>query len=379
VFNKNRKKTRYLWVYSAGDDWTISWHEKMIKRRRDRGYDVIGFCNTPLSLQRGWLPFPELDRRWREGDPNLLEMYSSLLEYVQNSDVLILYNGANLHPEFVKLLHILKVYTAGDDPESTDILTKPIARFFNIHLINNIACLQMYRDWGLKQVHFWPLGSLNTIDELADINEENIRDLTKRTTPIIFCGGYTSWRYERMQKLIKSFPSAFVAGQGMPQGYISSDELAKRYRGSQIGWNLHNSTGPINFRTYDLPSYGVMQICDNKKTLGEIYQLNKEVIGFDTIDECIELTKYYQDSPEEQRDIALAGWQRWEKDYHPDQVWLRLTNIVDTYYSNFYEKQDPTDIQEIKKFLIKKQNSCFFTHHIPFRISKVISNFFRVR
>ncbi|OPX94107.1 MAG: Spore protein YkvP [Syntrophorhabdus sp. PtaB.Bin027] len=367
------KKIKYLWVYSASNKWVVSWHERLIKRRRERGYDVIGFCNTPLSMQRRWLPFPELDRRWKGGDPKLLSMYESLLDCLFDRDVLILYNGANLHPEFVKLLSILKVYSAGDDPESTEILTKPIAPAFDIHLVNNIACLGMYRSWGLKNVYFWPLGSLSTIDDVSDLTEESIIDVSKRKIPIVFLGGVTAWRKKRQKELMKYFPNAFVAGRGQPRGYISWNEMWQTYRNSQIGWNIHNSSGPINFRTYELPAYGVMQICDNKANLGKIYQLDKEVVGFDNINECIEKTHYYLDNKEEQREIALAGWCRWKKDYHPDQIWEVLINVVGKHYFENLERWRTSNPNEIKNVLKQKQNSGYFMVSIRDRITDAMS------
>src|SRR5512139_1060623 len=115
--------TRYLWVYSAADEWTVAWHDRLLARRRAMGYDVEGFCNTPVDLQRRWLPFPELDKRWKSGDPALLRMYEQLAGILEGKDVLVLFAGANLHPDFVRWFPVLKVYTAGDDPESTEILT----------------------------------------------------------------------------------------------------------------------------------------------------------------------------------------------------------------------------------------------------------------
>lgn len=372
VSEMDNKKIKYLWVYSASDECTVSWHENLIKRRQDRGYDVIGFCNTPLSMDRRWLHFPELDRRWKNGDPILLSMYESLLDCIFDREVLILYNGANLHPEFVKLLSILKVYTAGDDPECTEILTKPVAPAFDIHLINNIACLDMYRSWGLEKVHFWPLGSLSTIDDVSDLTDENILEVNKRKIPTVFIGGKSSWRKERQQKLKRCFPNSFIAGKGQPRGIISSDEMWKTYRNSQIGWNIHNSSGPINFRTYELPAYGVMQICDNKSNLDKIFKLNKEVVGFDVIDECIEKIYYYLDNQEEQREIALAGWHRWKKEYHPDQIWIHLTSIVEKKYFENQEKKGMTNFPEIKNILKEKQNSEFFMQSKRDRISNAM-------
>ena len=84
---------------------------------------------------------------------------------------------------------------------------------------------------------------------------------------------------------------------------------------TQLGINIHNSTGPVNLRTFYLPANGVLQLCDNKSNLGKIFELDKEVIGFDSIEECIEKCHYYLHHKEEQRIIALSGWKRVLKDY----------------------------------------------------------------
>ncbi len=360
---------RYLWVYSATDEWTVNWHNRLIKRRRERGYDVEGFCNSPVELNRRWLPFPELDERWRSGDRALMNMYEKLAMSAENKDVLILYNGANLHPEFVKHLNILKMYTAGDDPESTEILTKPVAPAFDIHLVNNIDCLDMYRSWGLKHVYFWPLGSLTTVDEVMDINEERIYDIGNRTIPIVFLGGYQQFRKEKFDAMVKAFPFAFCAGNGWPRGFLSWDEMWKIYRKSQIGWNFHNSTGPINFRTYELPAYGIMQICDNKSNLGKIYELDEEVVGFDNIKECIELTRFYLAHPERQRDVAVAGWKRWKKDYHPDRIWERLVDIVEKHLEEYLSAKKPNSGNVLQ--ILKQNKKGIFSEKLA-RITGVV-------
>ena len=96
---------------------------------------------------------------------------------------------------------------------------------------------------------------------------------------------------------------------------------------TKIGINIHNSTGPINLRTYYLPANGVMQICDNKSYLGKVFELNKEVVGFDTIDEAIELCHYYLMHDDERRKIAAAGWERVLLDYNEVAI-LRLVKTM---------------------------------------------------
>ncbi|MNL07636.1 hypothetical protein D3C87_1283210 [compost metagenome] len=97
---------------------------------------------------------------------------------------------------------------------------------------------------------------------------------------------------------------------------MPSEKQISYLRRAKIGPNVHNSTGPINYRTFYLPANGVMQICDNKSNLGKIYELNKEVVGFDNIKECVDLCRYYLDHDEERRIIAVNGWKRVLKDYN---------------------------------------------------------------
>jgi spore maturation protein CgeB len=323
-------KTRILWAYSAADEYTDAWHQRLLRRRRELGYDVEHFCVTPPSLKRRWLTFPDLHRLWRWGYPPLIRMYRELVDRLAGRDVLVLYNGANLHPDFAAELDVLRVYTAGDDPESTEILTRPIAPAFDVHLVNNASCLEMYWSWGLKHVHFWPLGSQVFEEEVADLTDEAVLDSGRRPVPLFLaCERTSTWRKTRLERLAAEFPDAQFVGRGWPREFVPWSEMWDAYRRTQIGWNLHNSTGPINFRLYDLPAFGVMQICDNKRRLGDIFEVDTEVAGFDSIEECIDLTRHYLAHVDQQRQVALQGRKRWLRDYTPDRVWQRLVAIVD--------------------------------------------------
>lgn len=327
---------RYLWVHSNIDSsWMIEWHERQIKRRQERGFDIDLFVLRTDPGQREIHYFPLLDRLWRRGEPKLMRMYEALAEKLQGRDVLIHFNGANLHPEFLQQLDVLKIYHCADDPESTPLLSKPVAHSYDIHMISNIATLDMYRAWGLPNVYFWPLGSLISESDVEDLNVDNIRDLYVRTIPVVFfgaLGGVYNRRTRRIMRLAKHFPEAYFAGSGWARGFVNWEDMWAMYRKAQIGWNVHNSSGPINFRTYDLAAHGVLQICDNKSHLGQIYKLGTEAIGFETVEECIDLTRYYLAHPEEQREIAARGWMRWRSDYTPDRIWDRLVDIANSHY-----------------------------------------------
>ena len=136
-------------------------------------------------------------------------------------------------------------------------------------------------------------------------------------TDVVLCAERRSvWRRRRLELLTAAFPQALCFGRGWPQGQIPDAELHRLYARARIGWNLHNSTGPINRRLFALPAFGVLQICDNKTGLGRIFRLGEEVVGFDTIPEAIELTHYYLAHADEAREIARRGYERFWRDYH---------------------------------------------------------------
>jgi hypothetical protein len=324
------RRLRYLWAFTGLNEAHIQWHNRLMQQRRGRGHDVENFCIPPVG-PGGWRPFDEFDRRWQRGDPALYRVAEALVEKLNDRDVLILFGGTSLHPELIRSLNVLKVFEGNDDPESTEILTRPMAPAFDVHLVSNIAAVDMYRSWGLPRVHFWPLGSQVAPPDVSDLDESTIRSGRGRDIRLFMaCERLGPWRRDRLDRLSREFPQARFAGLGWPQGYIGWDELWATYRRTQIGWNIHNSTGPINFRTYDLPAHGVLQICDNRSHLARLFDIGREVVGFETPDECTELTRYYLAHVDEQREVAYAGHVRWRSDYTPEAVWERLVRIVET-------------------------------------------------
>ena len=96
--------------------------------------------------------FPRLDRAWRRRDTALMEFYEVLGEKIDQCDVFIHYNGALIHPEFLSQFNQLKIYHCADDPDSSEVLSKPVAKAYDICAISNPACIEMY-----KQNHYYLL------------------------------------------------------------------------------------------------------------------------------------------------------------------------------------------------------------------------------
>jgi len=323
-------KAKYLLAYTASQAWRSEWYEGMIARRRRQGYDVEGFCVT-LNAPGPHLRYPELDQRWKERDSHLLQMYERLEAQLRERDVLILFNGANIHEDFVKQLSTFNVYICWDDPESSDVLSKPVAKYFDFAFTGNIACVNLYKSWGVENVDFLPFGCPDSDRDLT-LTKEQILEGLRDNDLVLLCERDAPWRKERLDSLRKAFPQALMRGHGWPQGVLPFEQTIPTYARSKIGWNLHNSVGPVNRRTYMLPANGVMQICDNKTLFGHLFKLGEEGVGYDSIEECIELTHYYLAHDDERRCIAARGWERAVADYSEEKVWERLVTTIQPHY-----------------------------------------------
>jgi hypothetical protein len=288
--------------------------EDWLGRLREAGIHIEPFCLT-IDEPGPRLNWKELDYKWKSGDKKLYKKYQDLLHKCEGVDVFINWNGINLHPEFVNILPIAKVYSCYDDPESSDDLSKPVARHYDLCLVGNIAEVETYKSWGVKHAEFWPLGFF---DEEIDksITEEQILSDERVIDVSMLCERVSNWRGERLDKFTAAFPNGSYYGRGWPNGFLDDTEKLNLYRKTKIGLNIHNSTGPINFRTFMLPANGVMLLCDNKSYLSKLYVLGEEAVGFDTIEEAIELCKYYLEHDDKRKKIAVAGWKRAVKDYN---------------------------------------------------------------
>lgn len=310
---------RVILGYIAWSESARLWHEDLVRRARGFGWDVEAFCLTPGNPSPRYT-FIELDNRWKARDAEVVALYRRLKAKVAGADVFWNFNGANVHPEWLQEFECLNVYGCFDDPESSQEISRPVAVYADTCLIGNLACGPMYEGWGVRH-HAWaPLAFVGE-DYDPQITPEMVEKL-ERTVPVMFMGERQSpYRTGRLDVLAHAFPEAVFYGSGWPAGYVSVEERRKIYRQARIGWNIHNSVGPVNLRFFALLANGVLQICDNKCRSGQVVKLGEEIIGFDTIEECIELTRYYLNNDEERRRIAANGLRKYQAEFTEEKIW----------------------------------------------------------
>jgi hypothetical protein len=315
-----------------------TWVDEWLGRLRLHGIDVDSFCLT-LDPPAPRLTWSELDARWRRGDPKLLAMYKDLAGRLDNYDVFVNWNGINLHPQFVRHLPTFNVYGCFDDPESSNDLSRPVAWAYDLCMVGNAAEVDSYRRWGVEHTEFWPLG-FREGDYDPSLTREKILRGQRDVDIALLCERTSPWRRQRLDKFTAAFPQGAYYGAGWPSGFLPEVDRISLLQRTKIGINIHNSSGPINFRTYYLPANGIMQVCDNRTHLSAVFELNKEIVGFDSIEEAIELCRYYLKHDEERRQIAAAGWERAVKNYSEVAVFQVLLNSVQKLHSQASRKKN---------------------------------------
>lgn len=302
------------------------WIEHWLERLRAASVDIHG-TEIGLPVRDARLPWKELDRRWRRGDRQLMQLYERLGEKLSSYDVFINYGGLSLHPEFIRQLNTLNVFGFFDDPESSAEISRPLAPAYDICAIGNVAELDTYRSWGVKNVFWWPLG-FRFDDYDPDLSSDDILSRKRSVDVTLLCERVTHHRRAKVDQFALAFPQGVYRGHGWPGGFLAEEERVPLLQRTKVGVNIHNSTGPINFRTFYLPANGVLQICDNRSHLGEVFEVGTEVIGYDTIGEAIEYCRYYLAHEDERRRIAAAGFRRTLRDYNEVAAFHHVTRAI---------------------------------------------------
>lgn len=345
---RSLKGKRILLAHSNVGVQMKRWHDRRQISANRLGFDLTTFCMSDLHP---YTIFPQLDLKWRRRDAALMKLYEVLGKKIAESDVFIHYNGALIHPEFLAQFKQLKIYHCADDPDASSVLSRPVANAYDIFAISNPACIEMYKSWGCKHVTFWPLGAIHFEDDLAGAKGDF--EMEHRDVPLSFVGSKFGVPRMRLvqripllnripgvylkraffEKIEKAFPFIEAYGGGWAKGRIDDDQIPSLYRRTQVGLNVHNSLGPINSRLYDLAAFGVCQICDNKRNLHYVFEEGKEIVGFDTVDECIDLIRHYHAHAEEARAIGEAAHRRYMRDYTTDAIWMRFFTDITKYMS----------------------------------------------
>jgi len=288
---------------------------------------------------------------------NLEEAKKTIVENSKNYDILIVWDNEYDQNFLDSLKNIYKVFYCVDDPYGSQGRSKPFVKHFDYSFSGAVmydkkkTMNEKYKEWGAKKASWWPLGIYQSrYQDLKDGKEI----LGEKNTEIIFIGNPQN-KTGRLLEIYRELPKLEIYGQtfgvkGIMRTYyhlfskkegwfeglkyfdfdllrlflnakeIQEEKIIDKYRDSKIGINMHQSSGPVNHRLFDLPANGVMQICDCTEGLGKVFEIDKEIVAYDSISEAISKIKFYLNNSEQREKIALAGWRRCLKDYKREDI-----------------------------------------------------------
>lgn len=90
-------------------------------------------------------------------------------------------------------------------------------------------------------------------------------------------------------------------------------EMFKALLCSNVVLNIHADSSPefaSNMRLYEATGVGACLLTDNKKNMKELFMPDKEVVVYDSLEDCVEKATWLNEHPKERQRIAEAGTRR---------------------------------------------------------------------
>ena len=323
-----------------------------------------------LGIDVPW-PAKELDALYAQKYPPLIKLYNTILAKQSDFEIFISNHGNVYHPEFILHLRQLGKYTvlvSADDPESSDICSKPYVKYFDhsfswgVYYDKEKKIIQKFYEWGSKRANIWPYG---VSEEVISDTEICVNKSLPRDIDVIFIGN-ARYKIHKLGYLKHHFHNTVIYGRGWSKSSIIKSpfiyflkykkislehfvgayyalkyklfdvsELPDNqhydlYRKSKIGFNTHLSFGPSNRRTYDVPACGAMLISDCKKGLDELFEINKDVVAYDSIYSLLKKINYYLKHSAIREIISTNGFNKIANEYTFEKVFKKAYTEINS-------------------------------------------------
>lgn len=106
-------------------------------------------------------------------------------------------------------------------------------------------------------------------------------------------------------------------------------QMYKSLQLSKIGLNVHGDLGAdfaVNERMYEVTGVGTCLVTDIQHNLHELFEPGKEVVAYDSPEDCLEKVRYLLDHEDERVAIARAGQERTLREH---TYYHRMQELVD--------------------------------------------------
>ena len=197
---------------------------------------------------------------------------------------------------------------------------------------------------GQNHFHYLPVAACSHLHKPMTLTAEEQRNYG---SDISFVGAGYFNRLESFQQLMNydfkiwgnDWPKDSLVYARVQQDArrVEPAEIAKIFSASKINLNLHSSpTHPgvdpfgdfVNPRTFEASACGAFQLVDERKYLGELFDLKSEVATFRTTSELQSRIDYFLTHSDERADIARRGRERVLREHTYEHRMNELIDVV---------------------------------------------------
>lgn len=181
--------------------------------------------------------------------------------------------------------------------------------------------------------------------------EKKIKTRAKQSIYYIF----KFLNYLNLAKLIRKWPILFnhkEYGENLVTNYskrltksvkppVFGIDMYRLMKKSKIILNIHGDVAGDyagNVRLFETTGVGSCLLTDNKKNLAELFDIEKEIVVYNGIDDCIKKIRWLLENEEERKKIAVAGQQRTLTDHSTEDRCKTIINIINKELKKIYIK-----------------------------------------
>jgi len=196
------------------------------------------------------------------------------------------------------------------------------------------AYLPYYKNMRCPRVEIVPLGiDIEKFDSVK-LNQENLSDAPS----VSFVGmiddirrrilgslqgkdlGIWSWNMGAEDTVLEPFFKGEAAGE----------ECIRVLKASPISINIHRSFefSGGNYRLFEIPACGAMQLVDSKPGIREYFEPDNEIVLFENEEDLREKVDYFLEHEEQRQTIARKARARLERDHGIEDRFKRIEQIL---------------------------------------------------
>ena len=294
-----------------------------------------------------------LDNLYYQKNEGLLKLYEDFEAALDghHPEAMIVDNGLPFHPDYLRTIPIYKVLRSPEGSTKTYDLDFPFLHaydhvlYFSPAYSRDMGMEDKYRYCGATNVDFWPLALFDAGFDTTKTEETILQG--ERDVDSIFIGtphwekieflagvkktlgskccmyGLCSFKRNIYWNLKFGFPGWFRA--------LPFVDYVPTYQRSKIGINVHLRGGYTlgNYRLFDLPGNGLMQLSDGGDELNHFFEVGEEIISYEGLDDLVDKVRYYLAHDEERERIALNGFRRVLKDHRFKQRMRQAGELIE--------------------------------------------------